>query len=156
MTAGLVAAIMSAPAAGAQENSEDNLAVVDAEATADLLERANDVVEQVMSYDYRDLASRRALVAELTTDDFQRDQGGLFDQIDTQAPAQQLTLTSTVADSAARSIVDDEAEVLVFLDQTSLSGVSQQEGGSGVMFLATFERSDGEWLLDEIEALGGQ
>lgn len=156
MTAGLIAAIMSAPAATAQENSEDNLAVVDAETTADLLERANDVVEQVMSYDYRDLATRRTLVADLTTDDFQEDQGGLFDQIDTQAPAQQLTLTSTVADSAARSIVDDEAEVLVFLDQTSLSGVSQQEGRSGVMFLATFERSDGEWLLDEIEALGGQ
>lgn len=154
MTAGLVAAIMSAPAAGAQPSSEDNLAVVDVGATADLLERVTSVIEQVMSYDYRELAGREALIAELATDHFEEDQGGLFDQVGTVAPAQQITLTSTVVDSAARSIVDDEAEVLVFLDQSSFSGVTQKEATVTAMFLASFERSDGEWLLDEIDALG--
>jgi len=154
MTAGLITAIMSAPSAGAQPNSEDNLAVVDAKATADLLERVNSVVEQVMSYDYRELAGREALIAELATDHFEEDQGGLFDQVGTLAPAQQATLTSTVVDSAARSIVDDEAEVLVYLDQTSFSGVTQKETKAGAMFLAFFEWSDGEWLLDEIDTLG--
>lgn len=147
----LVAVAMSAPAAAVQRDTRDNLAVVDPAATAELLERADSVIEEVFSYDYRELAERERSVAELTTEDFQEELSDLFEEVDTEGPRQQLTLTYTVAASAAQWLHDGEAEVLLFLDQKSVSGVTGQDSGGEAMLLASFELSGDRWLLDSVD-----
>jgi len=147
----LAGVLASAPAAAAQRDTRDNLAVVDQEATADLLERADSVIEQVFSYSYEKLDERDQLLAELTTEEFREDQDALFAEIEAEAPTRQLTVTCTVADSAAQWLTDDEADVLVFLDQKSVSRADAQENAAGAMLLASFEMSGGEWLLAAVD-----
>jgi len=147
----LAGVLVSAPAAAAQRDTRDNIAVVDQKATADLLERADSVIEQVFSYSYEKLAERDQLLAELTTEEFREEQDALFAQIEAEAPTRQLTVTCTVAESAAQWLTEDEADVLVFLDQKSVSGVDGQESAAGAMLLASFELSGREWLLTAID-----
>jgi hypothetical protein len=60
-------------------------------------------------------------------------------------------VTCTVVESAAQWLADDEADVLVFLDQKSVSGVDAQESAAGAMLLASFELSGREWLLAAVD-----
>jgi hypothetical protein len=147
----LAGVLVSAPAAAAQRDTRDNLAVVDAAATEEFLERANSVIEQVFSYSYEKLDKRDQLMADLTTEEFREEQDALFAQIEAEAPTRQLTVTCTVAESAAQWLTEDDADVLVFLDQKSVSGVDGQESAAGAMLLATFELSRGEWLLAAVD-----
>jgi Mce-associated membrane protein len=155
MAALLGAVVLSTPAAAAQRDTDDNIAVIDVAATADFLERANSVVEEVFSYDYRTVDAHESSVAELTSDEFQDDYEELFGQVVTQAPARQIVMTSTVAASAVQWLDEAEADALVFLDQKT-SSVGAQEAAAGAAFLASFELVDDEWLLADVTVMGAE
>ncbi len=156
MTALLGAVVLSTPAAAAQRDNDDNIAVIDVAATADFLDRANSVIEEVFSYDYRTVDEHERSVAELTSDEFKGDYEELFGQVVTQAPAHQLTVTSTVAASAVQWLDEAEADALVFLDQKSSSVGQQEEAVAGAAFLASFELVDDEWLLADVTVMGDE
>jgi Mce-associated membrane protein len=155
MAALLGAVVLSTPAAAAQRDDDDNIAVIDVAATADFLDRANSVIEEVFSYDYRTVDAHERSVAELTADEFQDDYLELFGQVVTQAPARQIVMTSTVAASAVQWLDEAEADALVFLDQKS-SSAGQQEAAAGAAFLASFELVDDEWLLAGVTVMGAE
>jgi Mce-associated membrane protein len=155
MAALLGAVVLSTPAAAAQRDDDDNIAVIDVAATADFLDRANSVIEEVFSYDYRTVDEHERSVAELTADEFQDDYLELFGQVVTQAPARQIVMTSTVAASAVQWLDEAEADALVFLDQKS-SSAGQQEAAAGAAFLASFELVDDEWLLAGVTVMGAE
>lgn len=142
--------------AAAQEEGPGNRALIDTAATEEALDAAKVLSEDLFSFTHTDLKAHEAKFARLTTGAFSREYGALFATVVTQAQAQQLTLTSTVAESGVQVLHDDRAEVLVFLDQKSTSATSGQETTGAAMYRATMKRVDGDWKFADIDLYEGK
>lgn len=128
-----------------------NHALIDVEHTGEVLERAKSISGELFTFTYTDLQAHRKRFAELTMGEFSRQYDDLFASIVAQATAQQLSLSSTVQDAAVRVLTDDEAEVLVFINQTSTNGTTGAQTGGNAMFLATLRQSDGDWKIADLD-----
>lgn len=128
-----------------------NRALIDAAATSAAIDAATSISEDLFSYTYTDLAAHEATFGRLTTGAFSSRYGELFSAVGTQATAQQLTLTSTVVESAVQVLNDDSAGVLVFLDQEAGSAATGRKTASTAAFRATMHRVDGEWKFAGID-----
>jgi Mce-associated membrane protein len=133
-----------------------NHALVDADATAEVVARASEATSALFTYDYRDPEGHRKVFDERTTADFADRYEELFGTTLAQAAEQQYTLSSTVAEAGVRLLTDDRAEVLVFIDQTGKRGDTNQETGSKSMFLATLRPEDGEWKIADLDLFEGR
>lgn len=145
--------------ASAQEDVSgvDNRALLDAAATDEVLERAKTVSAELFTFDYTGLDEHKQTFADLTTGEFGRKYAELFGSIESQAAAQQVSLTSTVRDAAVRVLTEDEhAEVLVFLDQSSTRGDTGAQSTSGAMFLASLELVDDELKVSDLNLFEDQ
>jgi Mce-associated membrane protein len=161
---GLIAAaagglLASGPAASAAPAAEDvtgpgNHAVIVPADTAAVLKRADELCERLFSYDYTTIDQYDDLVEELTVGKAAEQLDELVDAVAAQVVSQQAVLKSTVAESAVRYLTEDDARVLVYLDQSSTSTASGQETQSGAMLLVGLKRVDGEWLVADVETYG--
>lgn len=133
-----------------------NRALIDVEHTTEVLDRAKSVSEELFTFTYTDIQAHRKRFAELTMGEFSRQYDDLFETVVAQATAQQLSLSSTVQDAAVRVLEKDEAEVLVFVNQTSTNGVTGGQVQSNTMFLATLQRSDGDWKIADLDLFEDQ
>ena len=146
-----VAAAQENPLAGAV-----NRALVDADRTAEVLDRTEEAAEALFTYDYRDPAGHRKTFDELTTGSFADRYSELFDATLAQAAEQQYSLSSAVANAGVRVLTKGEAEVLVFLDQTGTRGDTNQQSQGNAMFLATMRQDDGDWKVADMDLFEGQ
>ncbi|MDQ3788182.1 MAG: hypothetical protein M3422_13195 [Actinomycetota bacterium] len=149
----VVAVLMgtSATAASADDGGTANRAFVDTAATQDALASATRLSADLFTFEYTDLKAHEAKFVRLTTGDFTREYGKLFNDVVAQAKARQMSMTSTVNAAAVRVLRDDRAEVLVFLDQRGTSGTTGDETAANAMFTATIQRVDGEWKFADID-----
>jgi len=147
------------PAASATSVAQDitgpgNHAVIEPDETAAVLKRANQLCEQLFSYDYTTIDQLKERVDELTVGKATEQLDELFGAVEAQVISGQAVLRSTVAESAVRYLAKDDAQVLVYLDQTSTSSTSGKEIESGGMLLTSLRRVDGEWLLSDVDTFG--
>ena len=153
-TVAVVAVLMGAStgvSAAAQDTGPGNRALIDAESTEDALAAAKSLSEALFSFGHADVRAHEATFARLTTGDFTREYGKLFNDIIATVQQQKSTVTSTVVESGVQSLRDDRAEVLVFLDQKSSSTTTGQETAAAAMFRATLQRVDGDWKFADID-----
>lgn len=142
-----------ATSAGAQEDVSgvDNRALLDAEATADVLAEAKSISAELFTFTHTDLDGHETRFRELTTGELSREYAELFESMVGEATSQQLSLTSTVADAAVRELRGDHAQVLVFLDQASVRADTNHHNSSKAMFVATLQRVDGTWKFSDLD-----
>jgi Mce-associated membrane protein len=128
-----------------------NRALIDTEATSEARDAATELCEELFTFSYTDLDGHEEKFGSLTTGDFSRRYSELFGSIASQARAQRMSLTSTVREAAVRVLRADEAEVLVFLDQTSSRGDTGQHTASAAVFSTTITRTDGDWKVADMD-----
>lgn len=142
--------------AAAQRDVADgptNRALIDVEHTAEVLNRAKSASERLFTFTYPDLQAHRQRFAELTMGELSRQYDDLFGSVATQATAQQLSLSSKVRDAAVRVLTKDQAQVLVFINQTSTNGATGAQTQGNAMYLATLQHSSdgGDWKVAELD-----
>ncbi|WP_290055560.1 hypothetical protein [Amycolatopsis solani] len=129
-----------------------NQALVDSTATASVSAEVSDAVKSVFSYDYANLARTERAASQVLTGDAVGQYQGQFASARTRAAAEKLVRTTTVRAVGVRSLVGDDASLLMFLDQQTVAS-----GGalsSSVAQLAvTARRVDGHWKISSLTAL---
>ncbi len=154
----LVAVLMGTGVSAASADDDTgpaNRAFVDTAATQDALASATRLSADLFTFEYTDLKAHEAKFVRLTTGDFTREYGKLFNDVVAQAQARKTSMTSTVNAAAVRVLRDDRAEVLVFLDQRVTSGATGDETAANAMFTATIQRVGGEWKFADIDLYEG-
>ncbi|OMC37534.1 hypothetical protein A5740_04625 [Mycobacterium sp. GA-1841] len=64
-----------------------------------------------------------------------------------------VTQTATVRNTGVESLSDDEAKVVVFVDQTSQPAGGGQSTKDALAYRVSLSRVDGDWLISELEPL---
>lgn len=158
MVVAVLMGTLTGVSAAAQEEvlGPGNRALIDASATSAAIDAATSLSEDLFSFTYTDLEAHEATFGRLTTGEFSNRYSELFATVATQAQAQQVTLTSTVAESATLVLREGHAVVLVFLDQETSSARTGQKTEASAVFRATIERVDGDWKVADIDLYEGK
>jgi Mce-associated membrane protein len=131
----------------------DNQALVDPAATADVTSEVSDAVKAVFSSDYATLARTERAAAEVLTGDAVRQYQAQFASARTRAVTEKLVRTTTVRAAGVRSLKGDEASLLLFLDQQTVTQGGGAPSSSVAQLSVTAKRVDGRWKLATLTAL---
>ncbi len=129
-----------------------NQALVDSAATASVSAEVSDAVKSVFSYDYANLARTERAAAEVLTGDAVGQYQAQFTSARTRAAAEKLVRTTTVRAVGVRSMVGDDASLLLFLDQQTV-GSGGALSSSVAQLAVTARRVDGHWKISSLTAL---
>ncbi|SBW22835.1 hypothetical protein [Protofrankia symbiont of Coriaria ruscifolia] len=129
-----------------------NDAFVDSTATTTMIENIGKVVETVFTVNPSNIAAtEQAAKDSLTgraTDQYERLYRPLLQQ---QAPAQSVTVTTTVRSVGVTALNGDRAEVLVLADQAAKNSSTGQSDVGAAHIGLILERQNGPWKISSIE-----
>ncbi|MGJ9413173.1 hypothetical protein ACHAAC_10740 [Aeromicrobium sp. CF4.19] len=112
--------------------------------------------EQILSYRYDQLDEHLENSQALMTPSFAEDFESISPALDDLAPQRQIQVEATARDAAAQpcgsDCSTDSVEVLIFIDQARLVDGDEQPTVFGNRITLSMVESDGEWLVDDIEA----
>lgn len=131
----------------------DNQALVDSAGTASVAAEVSDAVKSVFSYDYANLARTERAASQVLTGDAVRQYQDQFASARTRAAAEKLVRTTTVRAVGVRSLVGDDASLLLFLDQQTVAQGGGAPSSSVAQLAVTARRVDGHWKLASLTAL---
>jgi Mce-associated membrane protein len=131
----------------------DNAALVDTAATSSVTAEVGDAVKAVFSYDYANLARTERAASEYLIGDAVRQYQAQFASARTRATAEKLVRTTTVRAIGVRSLVGDDASVLLFLDQQTVAQGGGAPSSSVAQLSVTAKRVDSHWKLATLTAL---
>jgi Mce-associated membrane protein len=127
-----------------------NTALADTGATTDVITQVTRDMETVSSYKYTDLAGAQKAGQAVSTGGFLTDYNKLFEQVKAQAPAQKAVVTGQVAKIGVRQLQGDNAELLVFVTQTTTRADTNQSNSVGLVYTVDATRSGGKWLISKL------
>ena len=131
----------------------DNQALVDLSATASVSAEVSDAVKAVFSYDYANLARTERAASEVLAGDAVRQYQTQFASARTRATSEKLIRTTTVRAIGVRSLRGDSADLLLFLDQQTVTQGGGAPTSSVAQLAVTAKRIDGHWKLATLTAL---
>ncbi|GLY42441.1 hypothetical protein Amsp01_084640 [Amycolatopsis sp. NBRC 101858] len=131
----------------------DNQALVDTAATAAVSSEVSDAVKSVFSYDYANLPRTERAAAEVLTGAAVAQYRDQFTSARTRATAEKLVRTTTVRAVGVRTLVGDDASLLLFLDQQTVTQGGGAPSSSVAQLAVTAKRIDGRWKLATLTAL---
>ncbi|WP_370618392.1 hypothetical protein [Mumia sp. Pv 4-285] len=134
-------------------DAAQNLAVVDEEATAAVQSEVSQALVSVLSYDYADPTPTEQAADAVLAGDARTEYDKLFASLQERAPGQQLTLTAQVQVAAVKTLTDDSAELLVFLDQSSQRATDKEASVSAAQLAVDAEKVDGAWKVTGLTPL---
>ena len=129
-----------------------NQALVDSAATASVSAEVSDAVKAVFSYDYSNLARTERAASQVLTGEAVGQYRAQFASARTRAAAEKLVRTTTVRAVGVRSLVGDDASLLLFLDQQTV-GSGGALSSSVAQLAVTARRVDGHWKISSLTAL---
>jgi Mce-associated membrane protein len=127
-----------------------NKALTDTGATTAAIGQLTAIVEDTFSYNYTDLGSTEKAVKAGITGKASCEYEKLFQLVLTNAPTQQLILTTEVRKLALQRLEGDRATALAFIDQTTTKVGAEPLGGGGMLGI-TAQRIDGHWKIVEFD-----
>ncbi|SNS91140.1 Mce-associated membrane protein [Actinomadura meyerae] len=134
--------------------SAQNDALSDNGRTAEVKGQVTTVVNTVFSYNYADTAKTERAAQELLTGKAVQQYNQLFALVRKQAPQQKQVLTTTVTDSAVKSLTGDRARLLVFADQRNTRTDKNKTSYSAAVFAVDALYANGKWKISAIDTLG--
>jgi Mce-associated membrane protein len=132
----------------------NNRAVVDPALTQEVTGRLQTVLEQTLSYDYRDLDRTAKAVADNIADKARCQYDLLYGQVQKLALEQKLILTTKVVKLGVIALDRDRARVLAFIDQTTTRADQNQTTASGAQVGIEARRLGGTWKVTNLDLLG--
>jgi Mce-associated membrane protein len=130
-----------------------NVAVVDAAATSQVVGQVDTALTRVLSYRYSAPAATRAAAQQVLVGDAAHQYDVLFAALQKRAGGEKLTLTAKVVSAGVTSLVGDQAELLVFLDQTSTRASDGTTSASAAQLRIAAVRNRGAWRISELVPL---
>lgn len=135
------------------DSPADNLAIIDSGATAAVQTEVSKGLTQVLSYDFADPARTTAALDTVLTGQARKQYDVLFEDLQKSAPGQQLVMSAQVKAAAVKELSDDEAKLLVFLDQTSQRADDKEASISAAQLAITAKKVKGAWLISNFKPL---
>ena len=130
-----------------------NAAVVDVDRTTVVQAEVSQALTAVLTYDHTDPAPTEQAADTLLAGDARREYDTLFASLQERAPDQELVLTAQVQAVAVKSLSDGEAELLVFLDQSSQRVDDDEASISAAQLAVTAEQREGAWVVTSLRPL---
>ena len=134
-------------------DSADNVAVVDATATAQVQAEVSQALTSVLTYSFEDPATTEAAADALLAGDARQEYDTLVAELQRRAPDQELVLSAQVQVAAVEELQGDEARLLVFLDQSSQRADDDEASVSAAQLSIDAERIDGVWKVTGLTPL---
>lgn len=133
--------------------ASDNAAVVDSKATAQVQASVSQSLGRVLTYDFQDPSATESAADEVLAGDARSEYDTLFASLQQRAPGQQLRLTAQVQAIGVKTLSDDKATLLVFLDQSSQRAQDDQSSVSAAQLSVTAEKRGGSWKITGLKPL---
>ena len=128
----------------------NNQALIDKPATEQVTAAVSTAIESAYSYDYRQLDANENRTLGLLTGSYVDEYKGNFAQIRQIAPQTQLELQSTVSQIGVETLNDDDAKLLVRLDQAVRQGGNPNPTAGHIQLSVTAEKVDGQWKVSGV------
>lgn len=132
----------------------ENRAISDPAGTAEVKDQLRSVIENTLSYDYRNLDRTAAAVRDNFTGKATCEYDQLFGEVKRLAPEQKIVLTTTVREIGVLRLDGDQATVLVFVDQSTTRADQNQTTSSGAQFTLAARRQGSSWKISGFDVLG--
>lgn len=133
--------------------SATNLAVVDGELSSEVEGQVATALNQILSYDHENPEPTEAAADRVLTGAAAEQYDTLFADLDERAPGQELTLSARVAVVGVRHLTESKADLLVFLDQSSVRKSDESSSVAAAQLKVSAVKRDGSWLISSIEPL---
>jgi Mce-associated membrane protein len=127
-----------------------NQALVDPAATSKVIGDVNAALGKVFSYRYDNTAATEQAAKETLKGNAQNQYNDLFAQVQQQAPAQKLMLSTKVVDSGVTMLQGEHAQLLVFLDQSATRGDNNQSSLAATELTVTAQRQGDHWVITDL------
>jgi Mce-associated membrane protein len=136
-----------------QKPPADNSALVDTATTSQVKGQVRTAIENSFSYDYTDTARTEKAARNVLVGDAMRQYEQLFGQVRTQAAAQKLVLVSTVRAVAVRELHNDDATLLVFVDQQAVRTGDNGNTSTSAQLRVVAHRTADTWRVTGLTVL---
>jgi uncharacterized protein YlxP (DUF503 family) len=133
------------------ESSDATVASADTKGT--VLDVASDATTRAYSYSWETLGEDRAAARALMTRDMQRRYDRTMAGVGTSSQTDRTVVSAEVVESALVTTTSSYARVLLFVNQTTEGDTLEEPLLDLDRVLVTLVRDDGEWRLDELDAL---
>lgn len=131
-----------------------NRALVETERTADVTGQLRTAIERTFSYDHADLDATLRAADRYLTGTARCQYDAIFAQVRAQAPAQRIVLEAAVRELALVRLTGEEAEALVFIDQTSTRGDLGRGTSAAAQFAVQAQLNGDTWQLTSLDFFG--
>ena len=133
--------------------SATNLAVVDGELSSEVEGQIATALGQILSYDHGDPGPTEAAAERVLTGDAAEQYDTLFADLEERAAGQELTLSARVAVVGVRRLTESKADLLVFLDQSSVRKTDESSSVAAAQLKVSAVKREGSWLISSIEPI---
>ena len=130
-----------------------NTALVDTATTSQVEAQVKAAIENSFSYDYTDTARTEKAAKAVLVGDAMREYEQLFAKVRAQAAQKQLVLVSTVRGIAVRELSQDDAMLLVFVDQQAVQTVDNGNTSTSAQLRVVAHRSGAAWQVTGLTVL---
>lgn len=127
-----------------------NRAVVDRQATFEVIGQVDTALQHILSYNYADPGATQTAAKQVLVGDASHQFQVLFDALQNKANGQQLTLNAKVVQAGVYSLTDNAADLLVFLDQTSTRKSDGTTAVSPARIQVSAVKQGGTWRISEL------
>jgi Mce-associated membrane protein len=135
------------------DDAAANGAVTDAKQTAQVQSSVSQALGRILTYDYQDPTTTEAAADAVLAGKARTEYDTLFASLQQRAPGQQLTLTAQVQAIGVKELRDDEATLLVFLDQSSQRAADKESSVSAAQLAVTAQKKGGTWKITSLKPL---
>lgn len=125
-----------------------NAALINVDETQQAKKEMSKAAERLFSFDYRDIdKTERAAKDLLGNSEVKHKYDTLMEEVKRLAPEQKAVVSVDATESAVVNLHDDQAKVMVYVDQTSKRKKSEKTASGGAALWLTGELHDGDWKV---------
>jgi Mce-associated membrane protein len=136
-----------------QQSGPANRALADRDGTTEVIGQVSSALAKVLSYQYANPSANTQAAAALLSGDAATQYKTLFTALQKKAPGEKLTLTAKVDVAAVKSLHGNTAELLVFLDQSTVRASDKAGTIAGAMLDITAVKHGATWKITELRPL---
>lgn len=130
-----------------------NHALVDVAKTAEVEQAADKALTAVLSYDHASPQVTEKAADTWLVGSARKEYETLYATLKQKAPEQELRLVAQVQSVGVKSLTDDSAKALVFLDQSSQRLTDKEASVSAAQLAVSLVKRDGTWKVSSLRPL---
>ncbi|HXH78517.1 hypothetical protein [Nocardioides sp.] len=138
----------------APEPALESTQILDADARSTLLMSAAELSQRVLTYHHDSFEEDIQTASTQLTPEFAEEYAQAMKQVRANTARNRISQEATAVSSAIISATQDEAQVLVFINQTTSSARSRAEQVVRNRLVVDLVRVEGDWTIAGVDALG--